>query len=426
MPRHHTAHGTTGYSWRDCERSGTGTGTVGLPGEPGLADVLESDRDALRASAMLWRLKDVSQTTRPHEPGRNRLTHSFSVARTARRIAAGLGGSPAMVAVVDAAALAHDVGHPPFGHNGERALAAAAQDCGGFEANAQTLRLLIRTPPVHPRLPGMTRAVLDATCKYPRPRRDGIRKFGVYSDDLAAFTWMRADVSGERLCFEAQIMDWADDLANAVDDLADAITVAAIPGHALTDRDERVLIATLAYEHFTDHAFVNADQLAHVTENLARHPLAEALAHGSCSPWAAARHARATGAEIAADLIRATVDATVAGHDETAPLTRHRADLVVPGEAQALVAVLKALTLRHVLRAPAPRARRTLQAELLAELVALLGERAPAQLPAPAAHAWHTATSEADQARVVIDHVAALTDSAAIALHSALTGRDRA
>jgi dGTPase len=380
------------------------------------------DRFRVLRSAALRTLGGKTQSLDLDEgqAARVRLTHSLEVAQISRMIGESLGADPLLA---ETAGLAHDLGHPPFGHNGEAALDQIAQECGGFEGNAQTLRILTRLAP-GPHTAGglnLTRALLDAACKYPWTRKPGAGKFGVYDDDAPLFAWMRDGCPGRRPCLEAQVMDWADDVACAVSDLEDGIRAHHIRLIVMADRHERAALAQLASERLTTQPAATVEAAA--TELMHLPLMTALLRHG----YDGTPGAQAALGHLTEDLIgrftQAAVSQTRRAHGD-GRLTRYRADLTVPQWACAQVAWLKALTLHYVLRQPSRRNRRRRQKEMLTELFHALHHHAPDSLAPAYAGAWRAAGTDTARVRAVVDHIASLTEPQAIEQYHRLLAPD--
>ena len=378
----------------------------------------ERDRARVLHSQALRRLAATTQVVAAGEEDfpRTRLTHSLEVAQIGRELGAALGCDPDLV---DAAGLAHDLGHPPYGHNGETALDAVARPCGGFEGNAQTLRALTRleakilAPDGAPAGLNLTRAVLDATVKYPWPRREGERKFGVYADDRPAFDWVRAGAPDGRRCLEAQVMDWADDVAYSVHDVEDGVHA----GHVKIDALDRAAVCELAAESYSPEP---AGDLAAALDDLLDRPVLRDLADYDGSRGTQVALKRATS-ELTGRFVTAAVAATRERAGD-GPLRRYAADLVVPRRVAAECALLKAVAGRYVMNRRDVTTVQSRQRELLTELIVLLTDRAPAALDPALRPDWLAAPDDAARLRVVVDQVAGLTDLSAPAWHARLAG----
>jgi dGTPase len=351
---------------------------------------------------------------------RTRLTHSLEVAQIAREMGARLGCEPD---VVDTAGLAHDLGHPPFGHNGENALDEVAQACGGFEGNAQTLRVLTRLeakvlgPDGASAGLNLTRGSLDASCKYPWRRQPGKRKFGAYEDDGAVFAWLRRGVDGERRCLEAQVMDWADDVAYSVHDVEDGIIAGYVRlADLVKDPDERAGLCADAAEVYSPAPVA---QLAEVLDELLADPAVISIVDFD-STFGSFVRLKNLASVLIGRFVMAAVEATRADYG-AGPLRRYDAELIVPDGVRAQVALLKAIALRYVMRRPGSTERYAREQDVLRELVAALVVRAPAALDPVFAPLWQAAPDDAARLRVVVDQVASLTDPAAIAWHRSLS-----
>jgi dGTPase len=385
----------------------------------------ERDRARVLHSAGLRRLAAKTQvvTAGSADFPRTRLTHSLECAQIGRELGRELGCDPDLT---DAACLAHDIGHSPFGHNGEFALDELAQPCGGFEGNAQSLRLLTR---LEPKVAGaglnLTRATLDATLKYPWFSRGPGTKYGVYAEDAEVFGWIREDAPAGRRCLEAQVMDWADDIAYSVHDLEDGFHAGLITFKSLNSSAERSVVSHVtATTYCADD--VSEAELTEILDALLGRDIWPASYDGGPETVAALKNLTS---ELIGRFCLAAQDATLAAHapaaghttNPTRPsLTRYAADLVVPRRQRLECALLKGITAHYVMTRAGVLAAQARERELLAELAFAIERTAPQALDPLLRPAWDAAATDALRRRVVVDQVACLTDTSAIAWHHRL------
>ena len=370
-----------------------------------------------------WALRRLADKTQVLLPGRSdfprtRLTHTLEVAQIAREIGAELGCDPDLT---ETAGLCHDLGHPPFGHNGEAALNEIAEDIGGFEGNAQSFRVLTRLEPKVVAADGasaglnLTRAALDSVLKYPWFRTPGEAKFNVYADDAAVFGWVRSGEPGQRRCLEAQVMDWADDVAYSVHDIEDALYSGYLTPQTLTSDSAAAHVIDVAAREYAGQ--LSAAELEAALERLNALPFRPLTFDGSMVALAALK-AMTSGliGRFSRAAVLATRERFGAGR-----LLRYRADLCVPAEVRAEVAVLKSFAFYYVFHRSGVDREYAAQRHLLTETVAMLMS-ADADALHPMFGAAHQAAGadEAARLRVVIDQVASLTDVSVVRWHSRL------
>jgi len=390
------------------------------PKRPGRTH-FQRDRARVLHSSALRRLaaKTQAQEVGSSDFPRTRLTHSLECAQIGRELGSVLGCDPDLV---DAACLAHDLGHPPFGHNGETALAWLAGPggelaCGGFEGNAQSFRLLTR---LEPKVPGaglnLTRATLDAALKYPMVG-SGAGKYGAYESDKSIFNWIRAGVPDGRPCLEAQVMDWADDVAYSVHDLEDGLQAGLFTLKNLEDSAERAVVARNALTMYCRAPWgASAAELEEVFTEFLALPFWRFRFDGGPASLAAAK---SLTSELVGRFCHAAERATLQGA-EVPSLTRYAADLVVPRRQLLECALLKGVAAHYVIMREGAMAAKARERELITELALTIGRGAPSTLDPVLRPYWDAAGSDFERRRVVIDQVASLTDTSAIVWHRRL------
>lgn len=385
------------------------------------------DRARVTHSSALRRLGAKTQVLQPgtNDFARTRLTHSLEVAQVGREMAVEFGIDPD---IVDTACLAHDLGHPPFGHNGEKGLNEWAKDFGGFEGNAQTLRLLTRIEQKVYSKDGvafglnLTRASLDASCKYPWTREFAVQdsgadrsiKFGVYEDDLPVFEWLRIGAKDRVKCFEAQIMDFSDDVAYSVHDFEDAVVEGFIKLEELKGSSQEAAIVK-EIERWNG-GNISTDNLAAALDRLQANQYW--LQSYSGTPREAGQLKNLTSSVIGSFVSR-TTEATFQANAGSL-FARYAGDVVVPIEVEAEIAIFKGLASYFLMsldeRVGYYEDQRTLLKELADVLLASNGE----YLDGYSQEAWSRAKNDTEKHRVIVDQIAVLTDAAASKMHEAL------
>ncbi|WP_276309459.1 deoxyguanosinetriphosphate triphosphohydrolase [Brachybacterium endophyticum] len=405
-----------GYGPEDLERWGQ------EPPKSNSRTPFQRDRARVLHSSALRRLGAKTQVlgAGANDFVRTRLTHSLEVAQVGRDIGAELGCDPD---VVDAACLSHDLGHPPFGHNGEKVLDRLADDIGGFEGNAQTLRLLTRLEPkiigsARPYGLNLSRAALDAAIKYPWRRGEGpdptSAKFCVYPDDVDVFAWARSGAPGMRKCSEAQVMDISDDIAYSVHDIEDAVTGGALDLSRLAEPMERAAALFVVQDWYTPEDPIEV--------------LDEALHRLESQPWwvlgySGSMRDAAALKNMASQLIGRFTGAVVEATRErfgTGPIARFAGEVVVPEETRLEISVLKGLAAAYVMSSAAQRPVYDQQEQILRDLHAHLWNTGSVHLSPLFAELWEDAEDDTARRRVIVDQIASFTDVTARRLHESL------
>lgn len=363
-------------------------------------------------SAALRKLADKTQVVSPGEGNspRNRLTHSLEVAQIGKSIAGGVGCNRDLV---ELAGLLHDIGHPPFGHNGERALNEIMLEHGRFEANAQTIRVVTQLEPKIIDERGvsyglnLTRASLRSCIKYPwtssycySSEELSTHKFGIYECDYSVFEWLQST----EVSLEAKIMDFADDAAYSIHDIEDGVRSGRV--------DLRVLDSREAVENLVSFypSPVHSDMMWEAAQRLFAMPIVQDLIsyQGSFADQVALKR-------FTSELVGRFITSAIYNTRKNSvhiPESSPQSGIVftVPDYIQAEVGVLKKLALGHIMTNTHHLYKQEIDRGVIHNLADEVEKDPEKYLSPPFSSAVKHVSTVTEMKRIVVDFIASLTE----------------
>ena len=381
----------------------------------------ERDRSRVIHSAAFRRLQGKTQvfTTGEGDFFRTRLTHSLEVAQIAKGLALRLGADPELVETV---ALIHDIGHPPFGHAGEDELKKLMKDFGGFEANAQNVRILtkLESKSLEYRGLNLTRAVLDGQLKYKVPFPDNTRKF-VYHESMDVVAWAsdaaRGAVEGlpaDTKSFECEIMDWADDIAYAIHDLEDSIHANYIgPSTFLIEGDRRTREAIDEVQEDYENEGANVRTIAEELFSTIRrlNPDLQTWT-GAASHYKQKAHRKQLTSALIGRYIKSATRLDRVGVSNDPISYRYLHSVQIPKEYRVEVALVKKLVWKYVIESPQVRTLEEKGRHIIRCLFRkyVQGEKGEQLMPTDWRELLPGECTKGDKARIVCDYISGMTD----------------
>lgn len=402
----------------------------------------QRDRDRILYSSAFRRLAGITEVVRAGESDvfHTRQQHTLKVAQVGRRLAERLNALQSAEAlkygvdpdVVEAACLAHDLGHPPFGHAGEEELCALVEANGddeGYEGNAQTFRIITKLAARAALFPGLnlTAATLAATLKYPWERdlddTKRSKKWSVYRTERKTFEFSQKHLPFKRKTAEAEIMDWADDIAYSVHDIEDFHRCQFIPWQTVWSDTGKAMLITGAINSWFEPP-------ANATERLeaAYDDLKEIMIEYFNGAYEGTLKQRYGLRTINSTLITNLMAGISLVDLETYKDESNGRTVILGDEEGDTMRLLKQITRSFIISSPNLAAQQKGQKRIIRELFQDLYDdshkgHAPKYLPARLCVYWESDVGkEASRARRVADCISSLTEAETVAVHARLRG----